>query len=522
MGAACTATRRLRELPVVLRETYRTMSAALPCALVFDLGGSGMRAALVDTTGAFVAREAIALPAQPAGGTAECDPETWWRALCAATDSLAAAAPASFAAVGAVAISAMTRCNVFVGADGASLRDAILWTDARAAADAADIATRANGHPESSHLNAFHPLARLAWLARMEPARAAQLAHVLDPKDFLNLRLTGRAVSDGVSMARLAGAARPGPDGRSLFAAAGLSPGLLPELLQPLAQPGPVRAGLTGALADLAGTPVVAMAHDTWASVLGLGALRAGHGYNLSGTSEVLGVVATAAAEAEGLLRVDWSGGLVQIGGPSLAGGDTLTWIAEILGTAGQAHSGADLSRLLDDPRVTGTAPIFLPYLRGERTPYWDPALRGAWVGLARSHGPADLARAALEGVACLNRVVLERAEHAAGGPVAELRFGGGGAASATWCRIKADMLGRPVVTTACPDHGLLGAALAAFVSTGALPDLATAQARLVTPASRFEPDKAARERADRRFALFRDAEAALAPIGRALAGLDG
>jgi nitrite reductase/ring-hydroxylating ferredoxin subunit len=64
--------------------------------LVFDLGGSGLRAGLVDTTGAFVAREAIALAAQPAGGTAECDPETWWQALCEATDRLAAAAPASF------------------------------------------------------------------------------------------------------------------------------------------------------------------------------------------------------------------------------------------------------------------------------------------------------------------------------------------------------------------------------------------------------------------------------------------
>lgn len=496
------------------------MTGDLPCALVFDLGGSGMRAALAEMSGGFAARTAIALPAQPAGGSAECDPETWWRALAAAADSLAAAAPASFARVGAVAISAMTRCNVFVDADGASLRDAILWTDTRAAADAHDIAARANGHAEAAHLNAFHPLARLAWLTRMEPARAARLACVLDPKDFLNLRLTGRAASDGVSMARLAGAARPGADGRSLFAAAGLAPHLLPELLAPLARLGPVRDGLPGALARLAGVPVVSMAHDTWASVLGLGALRPGHGYNLSGTSEVLGVVAATAAEAEGLLRVDWSGGLVQIGGPSLAGGDTLAWIAEIL--AGGVERDGLLAQLTDAPRSPGAGPLFLPYLRGERTPYWDPALRGAWVGLSRSHGPADLARAALEGVAFLNRIVLARAEHAAGGPVAELRFGGGGAVNALWCRIKADILGRPVVTTACADHGLLGAAIAAFVSTGALADLASAQTRLVTPAQRFEPDPVACARYESRFALFRAAESALAPIGKALAGLDG
>ena len=522
--AACAGTRWLREPPVGLSEIHRTMSAARPCALVFDLGGSGLRAALVDVSGGFVARQQIALPTLAAGGAAECDPETWWRALGAAADDLAARAPASFAAVDAVAISAMTRCTVFVDAEGNSLRDAILWTDTRAAADAADIASRADGHPEALHLNAFHPLARLAWLARAEPAHAARLAHALDPKDFLNLRLTGRAAGDHVSMARLAAAARPGPDGRSLFGTAGLEPRILPALLRPLAVLGRVSDGHRGALGRLAGTPVIAMAHDTWASVLGLGALRPGYGYNLAGTTEVLGVVAAEASEAEGLLRVDWSGGLVQSGGPSLAGGDTLAWITWILGGAqnGDAAPGAALARLLDAPQGGGAPPLFLPYLRGERTPYWDPDLRGAWVGLERGHGPADLARAALEGVAFLNRIVLERAERATGRPVAELRLGGGGAVNAAWCRMKADILDRPVVTTACPDHGLLGAALAAFVATGALPDLDAAQTRLVAPARRFDPDPSARIRHDRRFAIFRAAEAALAPLSRQLARLAG
>ena len=498
------------------------MTMSPTCALVFDLGGSGLRAALVDAAGTFVARHAIALPAQPAGGTAECDPERWWQALGAAGEVLAAAAPAAFAATGAIAISAMTRCNVFVDAGGASLRDAILWTDTRAAADAAALAARAPDHPEATHLNAFHPLARLAWLARAEPARARRLVHVLDPKDFLNLRLTGRAASDRVSMARLAAAARPGPDGQNLFAAAGVDPAPLPDLLPPLSLLGPVRPGLEGALGRLAGTQVVAMAHDTWASVLGLGALRPGHGYNLAGTTEVLGVVAAEAAEAEGLLRVDWSGGMVQSGGPSLTGGDTLAWIAGILGGpwtgSGDADPGAALDRLLGKPRAGAAPLLFLPYLRGERTPHWDPDLRGAWIGLGRAHEAADLARAALEGVAFLNRIVLERAERATRGPIAELRFGGGGAVNSTWCRIKADVIGRPVVTTACPDHGLLGAALAAFVATGVLPDLATAQSRLIAPARRFDPDPSMRDRYDRLFALFHDAHAALAPVSRALA----
>jgi xylulokinase len=493
------------------------MVAREPLILAFDLGGSGLRAALIDPAGDFAARHAIALEA-PGGAGAQCDPELWWRALRAGAEALAATAPREFAATGAVAISGMTRCNVFVDARGASLRDAILWTDTRAGSEAAALAAAAGDHPEAAQINAFHPLARLVWLARAEPSCIERLAHVLDPKDFLNLRLTGLAASDGVSMARLARAALPGRDGRSLFDRAGISTRILPTLRAPVSVLGPVLPGLGGALDRIAGAAVIVMANDTWASVLGLGAMRAGHGYNLSGTTDVLGVLAHTAAEAPGLLRVDWSNGLIQSGGPSLSGGDTLAWIAATLGRPDEARDpAAALARLLAGP-FSAEPLLFLPYLRGERAPHWDPDLRGAWVGLSRAHGPADLARAALEGVAFVNRLVLERAERATGQQVAELRFGGGGAANAAWCRIKADILGRMIVTTHCADHGLLGAALAALVATGAQPDLTAAQDRLVRPAQVHVPDPSRRARYDALHETFRAAETALAPISHRLA----
>src|SRR3546814_16026153 len=80
------------------------------------------------------------------------------------------------------------------------------------------------------------------------------------------------------------------------------------------------------------------------------------------------------------------------------------------------------MNALLSAPRDPQAA-LFLPYLQGERVPYWDPGLRGAFVGLNRRHGPGDLAWAVLEGVAFLNRLVLERAEAALGGPVTEIRL---------------------------------------------------------------------------------------------------
>lgn len=496
------------------------MSLVLAC----DIGGSGLRAALVDRAGAIVARRRIALAAEADGsGRAEADPHLWWRAFAEAASHLVG--EAGSAGIAAVAITAFTRSQVLVDREGAVVRPAILWSDARADAVLDDLRERLPAdHPEAAALSAYHPLARLWWLRQAEPAALAAAAHVLDPKDYLNLRLTGVAASDPVSLARLHASAEPHAGGPSLFDAAEIDVGLLPPLLPPATIMGRVREGLDGRLAALAGAPVITMAHDTWASVLGLGALRPGLGYNLSGTTEVLGVVGTEPMRAEGLLTVDWSGEaggppLWQLGGPSQAGGDTLVWLAALLsGDPGDpAGTGDALDRLLAEPRAAEPL-LFLPHLQGERTPHWDPALRGAFVGVSRRHGPADLAWAALEGIAFLNRLVLERAEAAAGGPVVEIRFGGGGAANARWRQVKADVLGRVVASIEGEEHGVLGAAIAARTALGEYPGLAAAQDALVRVGERHAPRPEAQAAYDRLYPLWRAAGEALAPLSRRLA----
>jgi xylulokinase len=492
--------------------------------LVADLGGTSLRVGLVDRTGAIVATETIVSPERPDRLQAsEIDPQIWWQDFADAVEALARAEPDAFSGIAAVAISAVTRTQVFLGSDGQVLRPAILWSDARAEPLMQDLLNRCPAdHPEASRLNAFHPLARLWWLHCTEPEIARAVASVVEPKDFLNHKLTGAITSDVVSMARLEAAAAPGPDGRSLLSAAGLDRRLLPRLLQPTEIAGAVQPGLAGALGRLAGVPVIAMANDTWASVVGLGALRPGYVYDLSGTTEVLGIVSDRPATAQGLLTVGWGDGISQLGGPSQSGADTLVWLLSLLGRA-QADPmqiGPALEAVLAGPR--DEAPVlFLPYLLGERTPYWDPSLRGALIGLNRRHRAVDLAYAVMEGVGFLNRLVLERAEAGIGTAASEVRFGGGGAANALWCQIKADILGRPVIVTACEEHGLLGAAIAAWSALEGGLSLADAQERLVRIARRYEPDAGRRQRYDRLFALYRQAEDALRPISHRLAGWD-
>lgn len=489
--------------------------------LAFDLGGSGLRAGLVDAGGGFLARDAVRIADS---GAPEIDPEVWWRALMTLCRRLARARPDAWRGVQAVAVAGFTRTQVPATRAGAALRPALLWHDTRAAAEAEILrAALPAGHPEAAHLNAFHPVARLAWMRRAEPAVFARIERVLEPKDWLNARLTGVAASDPVSLARLVAAGRPGPDGRSLLDTADLPPALVPPLRPPVSVLGPLRAGLPGPLAALAGIPAITMANDTYASVVGLGALRPGHAYALAGTTEVLGVVTAAPAGAEGLLTVDWSARpgqpAWQLGGPSLAGGDTALWLLGVLGArpVTAASAGPRLERLLAGHRQPEPV-LCLPFLQGERTPFWDPALRGALLGLGRRHGPTDLAYAVVEGIACLNRMVLERAEAATATRIAELRLGGGGAVNPVIRQVKADILRRPLVAVPGDGHGLAGAAIMAWTALGRWPDLAAAQQALVPEGERVMPDPAGAERAERLYALFAEACGIVNPLSRALA----
>ncbi len=495
------------------------MTVVLAC----DLGGTSFRAALVEADGAMLAEARILGPTLiDRLGWSEVDAADWWRLFRDSAARLADEAPDAFGRVAAIAICGVTRTQVFLGRDGRQLRNAMTWKDIRAEALLGRLKdVLPASHPETERVNAFHPVARLAWLKQEEEATFRSLACLLEPKDYLNFRLTGIRAADPVSIARLIASAEPGPSGEpDLLTALGLSPALIPPRVEPWQPVGPVMPGLPAPFDRLAGVPVICSSSDTWIGVVGLGAMRPGFGYNISGTTEVLGVVGEGPSTADGLLTVDWRG-LYQLGGPSQNGADTIAWLAGLVGGTGaeQAGIGAWVEDILARPRHPQPA-LFLPYLQGERVPYWDPSLRGAFIGLNRQHGVQDLLWAMMEGVAFLNRIVLERAEAATAEPVAEIRFGGGAAANPVWRQIKADICGRPIVVGASPEPGILGAAIVALTALGRFASLAAAQEALGRVAARHAPHPERRRAYDRLFALFREAETALAPISAGLVGL--
>jgi xylulokinase len=471
--------------------------------LAVDVGAGSLRAGLVCADGRVAMMIAKRLPAaQPRPGWHEMDPERWWEALRAAAQALLRRVPRAARVVG-VCICGLTRSQVLLDERGRVLGPAMLFRDRRAADDAQEIAREFAADNPASAVSAFHPLARLAWVARRHPRRFARIGSVLEPKDFLNYRLTGAIAGDSVTHSRerprrLAPRQRPDAIDRCLAL-------LQPDLRAPWQRLAAIQPA-SGPLARLAGVPVFAGSMDAWASAVGSGAVCPGTAYDIAGTSEVAGLVTSRRFDVPGLVSLAWSERAHQAGGPTQAGADCARWCHATFRVRGPLERA--IERAGTAP-VHAERPLFLPWLGGERTPVWRSDVRGAFHGVARDAGPDDFLWSVLEGVAMAVRDILEHAMFATGERAREVRVSGGGARSDAWCQMKADVLGIPVVRSPQPETGVIGAAMAAAVGLGLHRDM-DAAARAMAPAGRrFEPDRRRHAFFDERAALYRQAKAA-------------
>ncbi|UOM35627.1 FGGY-family carbohydrate kinase [Acuticoccus sp. I52.16.1] len=444
--------------------------------LAADLGAGSIRAAAIGFDGRThaIARRALAID-EPAPGWAEADPDVWWQALCQTMSQVLAGVTPR-----AIAITAMTRSQVFLDRAGRSLRPAIIWRDTRAAAEAAACARWLPIENPATAVNPFHTLARVAWLHHHEPATFDALGAVLEPKDALNLRLTGVTAADGVTAARF----------DDLAPAAG-APAWLSDSLSRLALPRRMPWQAVGTVTateapfdGLRGLPVFGGAMDTWAGAVGAGAVAPGLAYDVAGTSEAVGLITAGGARVNGLVPLPWTETAFQLGGPTQAGGDAARWAFELLRLSGALSDAVERAGRIPPTRHL---PVFLPYLAGERAPVWRTDVGGQLSGLTRAHGPAEVMFAVLEGVAGAVDDIVRTAE-AAGTTAEAVHICGGGARSDAWCQLKADVLGLPVVRPREVETGLVGSAAAAAVGLGVYASLAEAVAAMNGPERTFLP----------------------------------
>ncbi|MEV5440540.1 FGGY-family carbohydrate kinase [Streptomyces sp. NPDC052682] len=465
------------------------------CAV--DVGTSAVRAALVSAEGRRLchAREERG----PDEGAETFDAELLWDGLCRVLRRITSQAPARCRPrclavaghVGQVLVDERCRPLGRAGgwADSRGVREvAARWPDAAAA-------LRPAGRPAVT--GGAVPL--LHWLKDNEPSLHRRVRWVLSPKDFLVLRLTGTAATDVTSAAYTLGSDVTrrvwDPD---LLAVGGKGPEHFPPQHAATDVVGTVTRAAAGATGLPSGLPVAAGGPDGTVGAAAVAGSAPGAVVDVAGTTDVLTRVITSPGQrpAAAVLNPFLVAGLWTCGGATgMTGGAVAHW-ARLLGLGDAATA---LERLGPQMRALppGSAGLSMsPLLTGSRFPDWNQQERGGLWGLGEHHGAAHILRAAQESAAYVVRQAVDTllAGEAPGPPVL---LTGGPSRSLDVAQLRADVLGRPVHTSAEADASLHGAALLALVAAGLEPDLPTAQARTRPAVRRFAPRAALTARYD-------------------------
>ena len=489
--------------------------------LGIDLGAGSLKATIISATGQIEGEASHPVSsAVPQFGWSEQDPAEWFAALCAAVPLALAAAGLAGGDITGIGVSAGAHIPVLTDEDGTVLRPAMMWNDQRSAAQAAALHAKAGQKIIDTSLNKVNPtwtLAMLAWLREHEPAVFSRARRLYLAKDYLRYCLTGTwetDFSDAIGALMADNSAKDwSPE---LVALAGWDPAYLPRIAKPTDVVGTVTAEAASRTGLAAGTPVVCGSNDTTVEFFGVGAVKPGIGAVKLATAGVL-FLATDGPSVNPPISCypHIIEGMFYTATGTNSCASAHRWLRELMFAQG-GFEAMDALAAGVKPGADGL--LFHPYLQGERAPYWDPLLRADFIGMTISHSQAHFARALYEGIAFSIRDLLEAAR-ALGLEFGTIRLIGGGARSAVWRQIIADVTGLTVERTEAADASF-GAALLAGIGTGVFASPRDAVAACVRLADTTMPDAARHAFYSQLFGIYKDAQAALAPLNHRLHAL--
>jgi xylulokinase len=472
--------------------------------LGIDVGTSGTKALLIDTANGAVKASAMTeypmFTPQPLW--AEQNPADWWAATVSSIRSILRSDRIQAKQIMGIGLTGQMHGLVLLDKYGRLLRPCIMWNDQRTGAQCAAI-TEKIGARKLLELIANPVLPgftapKIVWVREHEPAVYAEIAQVLLPKDYIRYRLSGMfatEVSDasGTNLFDV----RQRCWSSEMLAALDIPRSWLPESFESTIVSTRVSTAAASETGLIEGIPIVGGGGDQAAQAVGAGIIRSGI---ISATLGTSGVIFAAtekfSVEPEGRLHTfchavpgqwHWMGVMLSAAG-------SFRWFRDALGQAEVAEaraSGMDVYDVLTTQAASAPAGseglIFLPYLSGERTPYADPNARGVYFGLTLRHTKAYLVRAVLEGVAYGLRDSLELMR-GMGLDFTQVRASGGGARSALWQQILADVFNSEIALVNVTEGAAYGAALLAGVGAGVYKDVEDACAQTVHLTHRVEP----------------------------------
>lgn len=462
--------------------------------LGIDLGTQSVRVVAVDGSGHVLSQASRPLTGRRDRGRHEQDPEQWWTAVCAATRETLAGAPR--AQVQGVAVDATSGTVVLVDADGTPVTPALMYDDRRAA-DHLDRVNEVGADLWSAlgyvRMQAVWGLPKALWLFATDAARDPG-TRLLHQADLINERLCGHRVPTDPSTALKTGVdllRTQWP--QDVLADLGLDVDRFPSVCAPATVLGTVGAEASEQTGLPPGTPVVAGLTDGCASQLGAGCVAPGSWNSVLGTTLVLkGVTQDLLRDPTGAVYSHRSpGGGWLPGGASSVGAGRLT----------EQFAGRDLDALgALAARRSPTGVLLYPLTGvGERFPFVAPTAEAFTVGVPGDD--VEAFAAVMQGVAFVERLAYEHLS-SLGAPVGgQVVATGGGARSAVWNQLRADVLGRPLALPLAGDSAMGMAVLAACVTTDR--PLAQTAAEMVRVGEIVEPDAGTREVFDDLYGRF-------------------
>lgn len=466
--------------------------------LSLDLGSSSVKALVMQENLEVVGVGSAPYPTHsPAPGWVEQDPDSWWPAAKAAARQALDKASSPPGEIVGIGLSGHMSGLVLIDKNGRPLLPCITVFDTRTSRQSKILQEQAGdrirvltGNP---CVDAFMA-PKLLW-AKMEAPQAYNSAHkFIFPKDYLRMLLTGEILTEPTDAGN---SLFLNPTTRSwdteLFSEMGFNLRLLPEIKESCEVSGYLGRDAAFELGLTPGIPVVCGAADMACSAIGTGIITPGVVAITLGTSAQVVTLADAPAPA-GYGKITFHphaipGFLYAMGSP-FTGGLGLEWISKILAGEGHASGDAIASALSEaesaPPGCRGV--IFLPFLVGAGTPYFDPGARAGFLGLATSHTRGDIIRSVLEGIA-FNIYDSLKVFQQMGISIETLNVGAGGMRSPLWRQIIADVCNIPLRLIKTRDASAAGAAAIAMVGLGLQSDLATLSLKISDPTDSEIPD---------------------------------
>jgi len=481
--------------------------------LGIDVGTGGSRAVVINETGQIVASATVEHEpfASPQTGWAEQDPDDWWRASVAAIREVVSHDNVSPDEIAAVGLSGQMHGSVLLNDRDEVVRPALIWCDQRSDKQCEQL-TQQIGAEQLIKLTCNPALTgftlpKMLWVRDNEPEAWQQVRSVLLPKDYVRFRLTGDKatdVADASGTLLLNVAERKWSD--EMLAATEIDASLLPTVFESPEITGTISSSAAELTGLRAGTPVVGGAGDQAGGAVGIGIVQPGAVSATIGTSGVVFAATNSPAlDPKGRVHTFCHAvpGRWHVMGVTQGAGLSMRWFRDQFG-AGMGE-GDPYDRMTEEAAQVESGSnglLWAPYLMGERTPHLDPHARAALVGLTASHTRAHVIRAIMEGVAFSLRDSFEIFNEMQV-PVETIRLGGGGARSALWRQIQADIYGRAVATVEAEEGAAYGVAMLAGVGVRTWPSVDAACAAVVRTRDHVEPDGKSKNTLDRQYKTY-------------------